>query len=526
VTPPWNFPISIPAGGILAALVAGNCVLFKPAPEAVLCGWVLVNALWEAGIPKEVLQFINCIDDPVGSQLISDTRVDGVLLTGATATAGLFMRLRPSLDLCAETGGKNGMIVTAMADRDAAIKDIIQSAFGHSGQKCSACSLLVLEAEVYDDSQFKRQLKDGVESLLCGAPWDFSPKITPIIRAAGPELERGLTQLETGEEWLVQPQQDPKNPQLWTPGVKYGVKPDSFMHQTELFGPVLSVLRARNFDEAVRIVNGTPYGLTSGLQSLDIREHALWLEKIEAGNCYINRGITGAIVRRQPFGGTKASSFGRGAKSGGPNYLSQCMHMKQRGLPKQRGIVSDAVKQLTAVVERLCPDRRELWQASIESYAYWADAYIKDDDPSKLIGQDNFLRYRPFTHAALRLHKNDAPFDILCVIAAAISCHAKLDITASSFDHKWRAVQMPLIEEEESQFIQRVKERAYQRVRLLSPVSHALQQAGAEALCFLNSAPVLANGRFELLHYLREISISIDYHRYGNLQLREDEVRS
>jgi RHH-type transcriptional regulator, proline utilization regulon repressor / proline dehydrogenase / delta 1-pyrroline-5-carboxylate dehydrogenase len=354
VTPPWNFPISIPAGGILAALVCGNCVLFKPAPEAVLSGWVLVNTLWEAGIPKEVLQFINCVDDPVGSRLISDERVNCIILTGATSTARLFLRLRPSLDLSAETGGKNGMIVTAMSDRDAAVKDVIQSAFGHSGQKCSACSLLVLEAEVYDDPQFKRQLKDAAMSLVCGAPWDFSSKVTPIIRQAGPELYRGLTQLDSGEEWLVEPRQDPNNPQLWTPGVKYGVKEGSFSHQTELFGPVLSVMRARDFAQAIRYVNTTPYGLTSGLHSLDEREHVIWLSEIEAGNCYINRSITGAIVQRQPFGGTKASSFGRGAKAGGPNYLLQFLHHKQKAVPEQRSAVLPAVSALTRIVEQQC----------------------------------------------------------------------------------------------------------------------------------------------------------------------------
>ena len=116
VTPPWNFPISIPSGGILAALVAGNCVLFKPAPESVLSGWELVKTLWEAGIPKEVLQFINCPDDPEGSKLIADPRVNCIILTGATSTAKLFMHLKPGLDLSAETGGKNAIIVTALAD--------------------------------------------------------------------------------------------------------------------------------------------------------------------------------------------------------------------------------------------------------------------------------------------------------------------------------------------------------------------------------------------------------------------------
>ena len=206
---------------------------------------------------------------------------------------------------------------------DSAIKDTVASAFGHSGQKCSACSLLVLEAEVYDDPHFRKQLKDAVESLTVGSCWDYSCKVTPLIRQPQDTLLRGLLNLENGEEWLVQPKRDPKNPNLWSPGVKMGIKEGSFMHLTELFGPILSVMRAKNLDHAIDIVNATAYGLTSGLYSLDDREKKIWMEKIEAGNCYINRAITGAIVRRQPFGGTKASSFGNGAKAGGPNYLMQ-----------------------------------------------------------------------------------------------------------------------------------------------------------------------------------------------------------
>ncbi|NGX51447.1 MAG: Bifunctional protein PutA, partial [Chlamydiae bacterium] len=172
VAPPWNFPNSIPGGGIFAALVTGNCVLFKPAPESVLAGWQLVTALWEAGIPKTVLQFINCDDEPIGSKLIQDERLNAVILTGATSTAQLFIKMRPGIDLSAETGGKNALIITAMADRDQAIKDLVQSAFGHSGQKCSAASLAIIEKELYDDPRFQRQLRDAVASLKVGSPWD------------------------------------------------------------------------------------------------------------------------------------------------------------------------------------------------------------------------------------------------------------------------------------------------------------------------------------------------------------------
>ncbi len=535
VTPPWNFPVSIPAGGILAALAAGNCVLFKPAPEAILTGWELVKTLWDAGIPKEVLQFINCEDEPVGSKLIADTRVNCIILTGATATAKLFMRLRPGIDLSAETGGKNAMIVTALADRDLAIKDAVTSAFGHSGQKCSACSLLILEAEVYDDPHFLKQLKDAVESLKVGACWECSSKLTPLIREAHGALVKGFSSLDSGEKWLVEPKQDPQNPNLWSPGVKIGVTPGSFMHQTELFGPVLSVIRAKNFEEAIEIANGTPYGLTSGLQSLDEREKEIWMEKIEAGNCYINRGTTGAVVRRQPFGGTKASSFGNAAKAGGPNYVMQFAKPHEVALPHEKAPVSDEVNALTAILQKYNLTNEELgiWYASTSNYAFWAKRFAEDHDPSRIIGQDNILRYRPHKKICFRIQDSDTPLDILRVLAAALSCGSHFELSWSQGhshiqvrDHLRPLLKnFHIVEESDDKFNQRVKNGHFRRVRLISKPSDALKYASSDSATFLDFAPVLSNGRFELLHYLREISFSIDYHRYGNLGSREGEMR-
>lgn len=535
VAPPWNFPIAIPAGGILAALAAGNCVLFKPAPEAVLSGWELVKTLWDAGIPKEALQFINCDDEPVGSKLIADPRVDCIILTGATATAKLFMRLHPGLDLSAETGGKNAIIVTALADRDLAIKEVAHSAFGHCGQKCSACSLLILEAEVYDDPHFLAQLKDAIESLKVGSCWDCSSKLVPLIREPHDALIRGLTTLDKGEKWLVKPQQDPNNPNLWSPGVKLGVKPGSYSHQTEFFGPVLSVMRAKNLEDAIHIANGTPYGLTSGLQSLDEREKEIWMENIEAGNCYINRGTTGAIVRRQPFGGTKGSSFGNAAKAGGPNYVMQFAKPKEVFLPQEKAPVSEAINNLTSLLKHYNLSAEELgtWYASTTSYAYWATRFAQDHDPSQIIGQDNLLRYRPHKKICFRIQDADTPLNILRVLAAALSCGAQIDLSwtpghthINISDHiKLHFKNLTIHEESSGQFAQRVKEGQYRRVRLISAPPEALNQAASESATFLDFAPVLSNGRFELLHYLREISFSIDYHRYGNLGTREGESR-
>ena len=150
VAPPWNFPLAIPAGGVLAALMAGNAVILKPAPESMLVAWHLAQAFWAAGAPQDILQFVAAPDDDVGRALVTDARVDAVVLTGSIQTARLFQDWRPGMRLFAETNGKNSLIITSMADRDQAIKDQVRSAFGHNGQKCSAASLAILEAEVYD----------------------------------------------------------------------------------------------------------------------------------------------------------------------------------------------------------------------------------------------------------------------------------------------------------------------------------------------------------------------------------------
>lgn len=536
VTPPWNFPCAIPFGGVAAALLGGNSVLFKPARETVLVAWHVAQICWEAGVGRDVLQFIVCEDDPVGSQLIKDTRINSIILTGATETAELFFRMRPGLDLSAETGGKNAMIVSRLSDRDLAIKDIIKSAFGHAGQKCSACSLLILEKEVYDDIHFREQLRDAVKSLSVGSAWNPKTKISPLIMPPGKTLLRGLTTLEEGEDWLLEPKQDVNNPNLWSPGIKFGVKKGSFGYENEFFGPVLGVMCAESVEHAIGLANGTRYGLTSGIHSLDTREQQYWMAHIEAGNLYINRGITGAVVQRQPFGGCKASSFGHGAKAGGPNYLMQMMIPKQKELPKEREPVSDGVSKICKKLEKTEIDQMALasWNAAVGSYAFfWNHYFSKDSDPSQIIGQDNLLRYVPRKDVVLRCQDIDSSLDILQVICAAVTCHCKLELSldASKLEEVGKIVNLhkiqgiKLVEETEEIFIQRVEAGVIRRVRLISTPSSALKNALGQKAVNVIKGPVLANGRIELLNYLREISISFDYHRYGNLGRRENEER-
>ncbi len=515
VAPPWNFPCAIPVSGIAAALCAGNSVLFKPAPETVLVGWHLVNCFWQAGIPKDVLQFINCKEEPVGNYLIKHPKVASIILTGATETAKKFLKMRPGLDLHAETGGKNAMIVTAMSDRDLAVRDIIASAFGHSGQKCSACSLLILEKEVYDDPQFKNQLLDAASSLKVASAWDKNAKITPLIHPPETHLFRALTQLEEGEEWLLQPNQNHHLSNLWSPGIKWGVKPGSFTHQKELFGPVLGVMRAENLKEAIELANGTPYGLTSGLHSLDEREQTYWRKHIVAGNLYINRGITGAIVGRQPFGGTKASSFGS-TKAGGPNYVHQFAIPKQIELPKEKSDLPPNLIPLISALNafQLTPEQENIWKKSVESYSYWAAILKKHTDSAPIVGQDNFFYHVPIEKCHIRIERESDILPLLQVIAACLICKTPCEVS-SNFPLPVLADVVPVHVEDEATLLSRNPSC----IRLLEPRSLWLKEHAAERSIPIKDAPVLSSGRFELLNYLREVSLSINYHRYGYLGL-------
>jgi len=512
VLPPWNFPCAIPTGGVAAALAAGNPVILKPAPEATLIGYEVAKTFWEGGISKKVLQFLPCKDEPVGTFLVQDPRVKKVVLTGSTETAKRLMKLRPGLDLCAETGGKNGIIVTAMSDRDLAIRDILHSAFSHSGQKCSACSLLVLEKEVHDDPHFLQQLADAAKSLKVGSAWDLGSRVNPLISLPSEHLKLALTQCGQDEKWLLEPKQDPDNPQLWSPGIKLGVKPGSFSHQTEFFGPVLSVMRAENLEEAIQMVNSVPYGLTSGIHTLDEREQNLWRRKVEAGNLYINRGITGAVVERQPFGGYKASSFGSGIKTGGPNYVTTFMKAEPAAIPAEPNENIDTPASITG-------DAEKIWRASIGDYRKaWKEIFSQQHDPASILGQDNILKYRPRKSMILRVQTGDSELDVRRIVAAAEICGTPIEVSSDHGDFEGN---LPITYESEEELFKRVRSLPERTIRLISDPPSTFLEGCAELSCNLMRAPVVACGRVELLHYLREQSISYDYHRYGNIAYKD-----
>ena len=494
VAPPWNFPYAIPAGGVMAALVMGNPVIFKSAPETVLTAWRLACHLWEAGVPRDVLQFVPCPDNEIGRALITDERIAAVILTGAWSTAQLFLDWKPTLRLCAETSGKNSLVITTAADRDQAIKDLVQSAFGHAGQKCSAASLAILEAELYDDPHFLAQLRDAAASLVAGSAWDAASQMTPLIREPGVELERGLTRLDEGESWVLEPRMVDGNPCCWTPGIRLGVKADSWFHQTECFGPVLGLMRAKDFENGLRLQNTSEFGLTAGLHSLDEREIAAWRERVESGNAYINRAITGAIVQRQPFGGWKKSSVGTGAKAGGPNYVAQFADWENK----------------TANVE----------EAEHPYAAAWREHFSIEHDPSALRCESNVFRYRPLREVFLRITPDTPPDALRLALHAARTCSTSVCLSlpapAPALEAPARAADVPCFIEDAAGAAARLTGRSVEMLRTFAPAEEPLLRAantlGARRI---HAAPV-ASGRLELTRWLKEQAISRTMHRYGN----------
>jgi RHH-type proline utilization regulon transcriptional repressor/proline dehydrogenase/delta 1-pyrroline-5-carboxylate dehydrogenase len=547
VVPPWNFPIAIPCGGIAAALAAGNTVVLKPASDTALIAWRLCECFWRAGVPRTALQFLPCPGAGTGARLVCDARVDGVVLTGGTATALALLRQRPEMRLFAETGGKNAMIITGLSDRELAIKHAAHGAFGHAGQKCSATSLLLLEAEVYDDPGFKRMLVDAVESMITSSAWRPESRVGPLIRPPSGELEAALMTLESGESWALMPRRDASHPQLWTPGIKWGVQPGSFTHCTEFFGPVLGVMRYVRLEEAIEMVNATGYGLTSGIHSLDEREAAHWREHIAAGNLYINKPTVGAIVLRQPFGGWGKSVFGPGMKAGGPNYLAQFMRFEPRpeaepGAEPHR--LSDAgLETMRAALEVCLPagnDRRRILAALASYDEAMREEFSVEHDDLRLLGEDNVRRYRPLGCVHIRLGAVVARFDAFVLVAAARVAGNRVVMSYSGSGDEIPPVVGELdrctaawaggIEfeaETDAMLAERISRGEVLRLRVSDRASVApvvLAAAAHAGVCIVSDAPT-GIGRLDLLWCLREQSISHAWHRYGNLGARASEPR-
>jgi len=532
VVPPWNFPVAIPLGGIAAVLAAGNTVIIKPASVAALTTYEMCKCFWDAGISKNVLQFTPCPGELAGEHLISNPDVDFVILTGGEDTAISMLNARADLFLTAETGGKDATIVTNMSDREQAIKNVCQSAFSNSGQKCSATSLLVLEEEVYNDQSFRKALVDTASSMNVGSVWDFKNRIGTLANKVSGNLKQAISELEGNEEWALAPSYANDNEYMLKPAIKWGVEEGNFIHMNELFGPVLAVVKAKNVEHAVQIVNDTGYGLTSGIESLDEREVAYWKENLKAGNLYVNRSTTGAIVLRQPFGGMGKSAIGAGRKVGIHNYITQFVNFTETGIPTLNRQYSTELTQFIDSCKFTQDNAVEFEKLSIALQSYYANfenEFSQVKDYANVRGEDNHFRYLPLENVLIRVSTDDTLFEAVSrILAAKVSgVHFKVSIENNDEVKTFLEHAEELFTSRDKLISQTDEELCkilyrYDRVLYsdISKVPSIVFESAAKTLTFIVRQKPMMEGRLELLNYFIEQSISHSYHRYGNIGAR------
>jgi RHH-type transcriptional regulator, proline utilization regulon repressor / proline dehydrogenase / delta 1-pyrroline-5-carboxylate dehydrogenase len=532
VIPPWNFPVAIPLGGIAAILASGNTVIIKPASVAALTAYEMCKCFWDAGISKNTLQFVPCAGALAGEHLIANKDVDFVILTGGEDTAASMLKTRPDLFLTAETGGKDATIVTNMADREQAVKNVCNSAFGNSGQKCSATSLLVLEEEVYYDEDFKKALIDTASSMSVGSVWDFKNRIGTLANKVSGNLKKALESLEKNESWLLEPSYAQDNEYMLKPAIKWGVEEGSFIHMNELFGPVLAVVKAKDLAHAVKIVNDTGYGLTSGIESLDEREVNYWKENIKAGNLYINRGTTGAVVLRQPFGGMGKSAIGAGRKVGIFNYITQFVNFTEKSAPVVEKRHINSLTSFIANCKTTHGNKEDFTklESALQSYIEnYEKEFSQAKDYANVRGEDNHFKYIPLKNVLIRVSQGDTIFETVArILAAKVSgVHFKVSIyeneLVKSFLENSKELftgRDSLIEQKDEEFVKHFE--TYDRI-IYSDISKVPELVFSEAskqLKFIVRQAPLMEGRLELLNYFIEQSISHSFHRYGNIGAR------
>ncbi len=321
---PWNFPLAIFTGQIAGALAAGNGVLAKPAEQTPLIAHLATRLLHEAGVPREVLQLLPGDGATVGAALTSDPRVAGVAFTGSTETAlrirrAMVQHMAPGAPLIAETGGLNAMIVDSTALPEQAVRDVLASSFQSAGQRCSALRCLYVQEDIAPE--FRKMLFGAMDELRLGNPWEYATDVGPVIDEAARQQIADYVDKARAEGRVLHELQGPESG-IFVPPVVISV-PGIKALEREVFGPVLhlATFKSGEIDKVIDTINATGYGLTFGLHTrIDARvQHVV--ERVAAGNVYVNRNQIGAIVGSQPFGGEGLS--GTGPKAGGPHYLQR-----------------------------------------------------------------------------------------------------------------------------------------------------------------------------------------------------------
>ncbi len=438
VIAPWNFPVAIPCGMTAGALAAGNSVILKSAEQTPLAAEEFVRLMHESGIPGEILIHLPGSGEDVGSALTEDPGVGGIVFTGSKAVGLEILRMggcrftRNSIGgepfpvrVIAEMGGKNGIIVSETSDLDEAVSGILTSAFNHAGQKCSACSRVIADYRIKE--HLVQRLKDAASTLRVGSSLDFSTWINPLIlkedmkrvsdtaAKASAESERFGGKViinRTGES----PAGYSVGPAIFEISAERALLPESYAC-SELFAPIIHVIEYRTPDQALEIINATGYALTAGIYSQSQDEIDYLLPGIQAGNIYVNRGITGARVDIEPFGGFKFS--GTGPKAGGRNYLPAFHHYAVKGrvektgyadegdkpTPEKEGKSGNNITVAVKMIKSVCPELSEL----MDNYNRWLGQNL-----NSFISTPHYNREVPgqLSYNDYRMHEKQAVFII------------------------------------------------------------------------------------------------------------------
>jgi RHH-type proline utilization regulon transcriptional repressor/proline dehydrogenase/delta 1-pyrroline-5-carboxylate dehydrogenase len=572
VVAPWNSPLTTPADGVLSALAAGSGVVLKPSPLAKRSGAVLADVFWTAGVPHSMLQLVDLDVGELGRGLVAHPAVDRVLLTGSADTARSFRWWRAGLPLLADTGAVSAAVVTAAADVDQAVRDVVASAFTQSGQAAAAISLVVLVGSVGEDgvdSRFLRQLADATRALRVAWPTDPAAQIGPLVVEPTGAARAALTELAPGESWLVEPRMLDESGRLWSPGVRVGVRPGSAATHPEAGVPVLGVVQVETLEQAIAIQNGGDHGLIEALHTLDVDEVALWTDRVDAGTLVVNRATTDTTVVRQPAGGWGSSAVGAGAKRGGPDSVAMLGHWEPVPRTVHKSIQLHGLPpRITALIEAsrsgLSFEEFDQVRAGATSDAQAREErFGRSRDTADLGVERNVLRYRPQS-VVVRQSEGVSTGDLIRTLAAATAARAHVLLSTA------RALPGPLTQllasgrspldvvdhlvETDDEFLARAASGALlreqwsggaaepqdaldmvlsqgfeprphtafggpgSRIRLLGGDPLALEEAlGAGIDTAIHDAPVVEAGVVEMAHYLREQTVVVTAHRHGDL---------
>jgi 1-pyrroline-5-carboxylate dehydrogenase len=347
VIPPWNFPFAIMVGMTSAAIVCGNTVVLKPSSDSPMMAWLFVDILREIGVPKGVVNFVPGEGSVIGDYIVDHTKIRFISFTGSAGVGKrIYQRASITPDnqlwlkrVVAEMGGKDAIIVDAEADLESAADGVVAAAFGFQGQKCSACSRAIVDAKVYDE--FLEMVKVRTEKIEVGDPFQ-NKQMGPVVSERAYKSILNYIEIGKGEGRLIVGGEKADGPGWYIkPTVIADIKPGATIEQEEIFGPVLAIIKSKNFDDALKIANGTKYGLTGAVYSENPEKLDRAADEFFVGNLYLNRKCTGALVGVHPFGGFNLS--GTDSKAGGPDYL--LLFLQAKSIAKKVGGATASAKK-------------------------------------------------------------------------------------------------------------------------------------------------------------------------------------